>query len=179
VGWVHERERSRLHWSFLHVLVVLSQVLKIARRGAPRLRSGQEVPGFAVLFPAGALAGDVGVETEAGAVLENLGGQDVPDVERDDVGYQNVDIFGGVNDFAFAVDTVDGLDVVAAGAQDLGAFELYTPEAGAGIEDEIVALAVSPRFGDAEAQGSGFEHEGGLGEFSGALGVGVDEGAKV
>jgi hypothetical protein len=136
------------------------------------------VPGFTVLFPAGAFAGDIRIEAEAGAVLENIGGQDVPDVERDDVGYQDVDIFGGVDDFAFAVDAVDGLDVVAAGAQDFGAFQLDAPEAGAGIEDEIVALAVSPGLGDAEAQDSGFEHEGGFGEFSGALGIAANEGAR-
>jgi hypothetical protein len=100
---------------------------------APRLRTGQEVPGFAVLFPAGAFAGDVGIEAEAGGVLENLDGQDVPDVERDAVGHQDVDIFGGVSDFTFSVDAVDGLDVVASGAQDFGAFQLYAPEAGAGI----------------------------------------------
>ena len=34
------------------------------------------------------------------------------------------------------------MDVVAAGAQDFGAFELHAPEAGAGVEDEVVALAV-------------------------------------
>ena len=43
---------------------------------------------------------------------------------------EDVDIFGGVGDFAFAVGTVDRLDVVAAGAQDFGAFQLHAPEAG-------------------------------------------------
>ncbi len=88
---------------------------------------------------------------------------------------EDVDVFGGVGDFAFAVGTVDRLDVVAAGAQDFGAFELHAPEAGAGVEDEVVALAVSPGFGWVEAEGSGFEHEGGFGEFSGALGVAAGE----
>ena len=91
------------------------------------------------------------------------------------MGDEDVDVFGGVGDFSFAVGAVDRLNVVAAGAQDFGAFELHAPEAGAGVEDEVVALAVSPGFGGVEAQGSGFEHEGGFGEFSGALGVAGNE----
>jgi hypothetical protein len=33
---------------------------------------------------------------------------------------EEIDVFGGIRDFAFAVDAVDGLNVVAAGAEDLG-----------------------------------------------------------
>src|ERR1700690_806670 len=139
--------------------------------------SGEEVPGFAVGFPAGAFAGDVGIEAEAGGAGEGFDGQDVPGVDGEDVGDQDVDVVGGVGDFAFAVDAVDGLDVVAAGAEDFGAFELDAPEAGAGAEDEVVALAVSPGLGDEEAESSGLEHEGGFGELSGALVVAVDWGA--
>ena len=39
------------------------------------------------------------------------------------------------------------------------------------IENEVVALAVAPGFGNAKAQAGGLEQEGGLGEFSFALGV--------
>ena len=39
------------------------------------------------------------------------------------------------------------------------------------IEDEVVALAIAPGFGNAKAQAGGLEQEGGLGEFSFALGV--------
>ena len=39
------------------------------------------------------------------------------------------------------------------------------------IENEVVALAVAPGFGDAKSQAGGFEQEGGLGKFSFALGV--------
>ncbi len=41
------------------------------------------------------------------------------------------------------------------------------------IENEVVALAVAPGFGNAKAQAGGLEQEGGLGEFSFALGVGA------
>ena len=142
-------------------------------RNTPRLL--EEVPGFAVGFPARAFAGDAGIEAEAGGTGYDVDGEDVPGVQRDDVSDEDVDIFGGVGDFAFSVSTVDGLNVVAAGAQDFGAFELHAPEAGAGVEDEVVALAVSPGFGGVEAEGSGFEHEGGFGEFSGTLGVAGNE----
>jgi len=39
------------------------------------------------------------------------------------------------------------------------------------IENEIVALAIAPGFGNAKAQAGGLEQEGSLGEFSFALGV--------
>ena len=113
----------------------------------------EEVPGFAVDFPAGAFARDAGIEAEAGRVGDGFDGDDVPGIWRNDVSDEDVDIFGGVGDFAFAVGTVDRLDVVAAGAQDFGAFQLHAPEAGAGVEDEVVALAVSPGFGGVEAEG--------------------------
>jgi len=87
------------------------------------------MPGFAVGFPAGAFAGDVGIEAEAGALLDGCDGQDVMDIHGQDVGDEEVDVIGGVGDFAFAVDAVNGLDVVAAGAKDFGAFELDAPQA--------------------------------------------------
>jgi len=117
-----------------------------------RFLGSQQMPGFAVALPAGAFAFDVGIKAEAFAWRESFDGQHVPGIFREDVGDQNVDLVGGVNDFALAVDAVDGLNVVAAGADDLGAFELHAPEAGSGIEDEVVALAVAPRTGDVEAE---------------------------
>jgi len=51
---------------------------------------------------------------------------------------------------------------------------LHAPEAGAAIEDEVVAFAVSPWLSGVEAEGAGFEQEGGFGKFTGALGVAVD-----
>src|SRR5207302_8875495 len=86
---------------------------------------------------------------------KGLDGGHVPDIERGDVDGEGVEVFGGVNHFAFAVDIVDGLNVVAAGAQDFGAFELDAPEAGAGIDNEIVALAI-PGLGHAEIQARRF-----------------------
>ena len=145
-----------------------------AADGSVRRTRVEEVPGFAVRFPAGAFAVVAGVEAQALVGGEGFDGQDVPDVEGDDVGGEEVDVVGGVDDFALAIDAVDGLDVEAAGAHDFGAFQLHAPEAGAGVEDEVVAFAVSPRLGEVEAEGFGFEEEGGFGKFSGTLGVAVD-----
>src|ERR1700685_689786 len=102
------------------------------------------MPGFAVLFPAGAFAGDVGIEAEAGGLLDGCDGQDVTDIYGQDVGDQEVDVVGGVGHFALAVDAVNGLDVVAAGAEDFGAFELYAPQAGGGADGYVGARAALP-----------------------------------
>src|SRR5579864_9001044 len=132
------------------------------------------MPGFAVGFPAGTLAGDVGIETETGATGDGFDGQDIPGVNGNDVGYEDVNVFGGVGDFALAVDAIDGLDIVAAGAENFGALQLNAPEAGTGGNDEVIAFAVSPGLGDTEAQSFYLEHEGGFGDFSHALGVAAD-----
>ena len=158
------------------------------------------MPGLAIVFEARTFASALRIEAEAFAGREGLDGEHVPDIERDDVGDKNVNVVGGVNHLALPVDGVDGLDVVAAGAYDFGALELDAPEAAGGvavgvvvvrvvvvrivamrvvvmgieavrIEDEVVALAIAPGFGNAKAQAGGLEQEGGLGEFSFALGV--------
>ena len=63
----------------------------------------------------------------------------------------------------FLTVTVSGLDLVSAGIFVLGAFDLHTPGAKAGVEDEIIALAVSPGLADGETQTGGFYDEGGFG----------------
>jgi len=150
-------------------------LVKGRRRGAHATHGDlDDVPGLVVVFPAGAFAGDVGVEAEASSWGEGFYGDDVPGIEGWDVDGEDVDVVGGVGDFAFAVDGVGGLDVVAAGADDFGAFDLHAPEAAMVVEDEVVAIAVSPGLGAVQAEGFGFEQEGGFGELSGALGVAVD-----
>ncbi len=133
------------------------------------------MPGFAEAFEAGTLAGVAGVEAEALAGGEVLDEEHVPDIEWGDVDGEGIDVFGGVNPLAFAVDVVHGLNVIAAGAENFGAFELYAPEAGAGIENEIVALAI-PRLGDAEIEAGGFVKKGGFGELSDARWVAAASG---
>lgn len=62
------------------------------------------------------------------------------------------------------------MDGVAAMAHVLGGADLGAPEAGAGVEDEVVAVAASPGLGDTEAEGYGFVHECEFGKFFAALG---------
>ena len=48
-----------------------------------------------------------------------------------------------------------------------------------GAEEKVVALAVSPRLGDAEAQAGGFGEKGGLGGFSATLAGGEADSVDV
>ena len=108
---------------------------------------------------------------------EILDGEHVPDFPGDDVGDEDVDVVGGVGDFAFAVDEVDGLYAVSAEGNAGRTFELDAPQAPAGIHDEVVAFAIAPGFGDVEAFVGGLVQEGSFGIFSGALGIGAGPGA--
>jgi hypothetical protein len=51
-----------------------------------------------------------------------------------------------------------------------GGADLHAPEAASGVEDEVVAVGVSPGLGDAEAKADGFSHKSKFGEFSAAFG---------
>src|SRR6185437_2112221 len=53
-----------------------------------------------------------------------------------------------------------------------GGADLHAPEAAPGVEDEVVAVGISPGLGDAEAESDGFALEGEFGHFSAALGGG-------
>lgn len=48
-------------------------------------------------------------------------------------------------------------------------FDLDAPESMPAVEDEIVAVAVSPRFGNAKAESDGFAHKGQFRDFTPAL----------
>jgi hypothetical protein len=134
------------------------------------------VPGFAVFFQAHLFGLAVRVEAEHGLGGADFYGDDVPDVQRDHVGGDEIDVALGVDGAAFA-DGVGGAGFVGAGAEDVGALDLDAEEVddrlGAVVEDEIVALAVSPGLADGEAALAGAVEEDGFGELSGALGVGA------
>src|SRR5438445_11876002 len=80
----------------------------------------QQMPGLVIVLEARAFASALKIEAEAFAGREGLDGEHVADIERDDVGDKNVNVVGGVIHLALPVDGVDGLDVVAAGADDFG-----------------------------------------------------------
>ena len=139
-------------------------------------RGVEEVPGFAVFFQAHLFRFAVRVEAEHGLGSADFDGDDVPDIEGDDMGGDEVDVALGVDGAAFA-DGVAGAGFVGVGAEAVGAFDLHAKEFHPGlravVEDEVVALAVSPGLGDGEATLAGLVEKGGFGTFSGALGVGA------
>jgi hypothetical protein len=55
--------------------------------------TAQQVPGFAIVFKAGAFAFRVGIKAQAFGAGEDGDGYDVPDVQRDDVSDEGVDVF--------------------------------------------------------------------------------------
>jgi hypothetical protein len=63
------------------------------------------------------------------------------------MGGEEVDVGAGVDGAGFA-DGVGGAGFVGVGAEAFGAFGLDAPEAGAVVDDEVVAAAVSPWLGD-------------------------------
>src|SRR5712692_4343043 len=112
----------------------------------------------------------MGIEAEHGGGHAGADGEDVPEVERDDVGDQEVYVLGGIDGAAFA-DGVGGAGFVGVGAEGVGGFDLDAQEAASVVEDEVVALTVAPGFGDAESELAGFVEEGSFGALAAALGV--------
>jgi hypothetical protein len=112
----------------------------------------------------------VGVEAEHGGGEAGADGEDVPEVERDDVGDEEIDVAGGIDGAGFT-DGVGGAGFVGVGAEGVGGLDLDAEEAVAVVEDEIVTLAVAPRFGNAESEGTGFVEESSFAAFAATLGV--------
>jgi hypothetical protein len=88
----------------------------------------------------------VGVEAEHGGWGADFYGEDVPEVERDYVGDQEVDVFAGV-DGAGLAGRVCRAGFVGSGAERVGGFDLDAEEGFAVVEDEVVTFAVAPGFG--------------------------------
>ena len=134
------------------------------------------MPGFAVFFEAHLFGFAVGVEAEHGLGGADFYGDYVPDVQRDYVGGYEVDVAFGVDGAAVAYG-VRRAGFVGIGAEAVGAFDLDAEEVdfglGAIVEDEVVALAVSPGLADGETALAGLVEESGFGTFAGALGVGT------
>jgi|SRR5579862_105636 len=135
------------------------------------------VPGFAVDFESHLFGLAVGIEAEHGLGSADFYRDDVPDVERDDVGGDEVDVALGIDGAALA-HGISGAGFVGAGADRVRALDLDAEEVDFGlgtvVEDEVVAFAVSPGLADGEAALAGLVKEGGFGTLSGALGVGAE-----
>ena len=85
----------------------------------------------------------MGIEAQHGSGHTDFDGQDIPDIEWNDVRDEEVNVVGRVNGTAFAVG-VSGASFVGAGAKRVGGLDLNTEETVAVVEDEVVALGVSP-----------------------------------
>lgn len=135
----------------------------------------EQVPGFTVFFQTHFFGFAVRIEAKHGSGRADFYRNDIPDVEFDDVGGEEVDVTLGVDGASFA-GGVGGAGFVGSGAEGVGALDLDAEEVdlglGAIVEDEVVALAVSPRLADAEGALGGLIEERGFGALSGALGVG-------
>ncbi len=134
------------------------------------------VPGFAGI----ARSGGDGLRLEDRSATRRLPGRlrpgYVPEVERDHVGDQDVDVMGGVFRFLLFV-AVGGLHLISAGVDGLRALDLNAQATLAVVEDEVVAVAVAPGLGEFQAEEFGFVEEGGLGQLSDTLGVATGGGS--
>jgi hypothetical protein len=128
------------------------------------------MPGFAVTLVVAASSASQGIEAHAEDWRYEFDRNYIPNVSRDDVGDEEVNIVGGVWHVFIATATVaTGGAVSVATAEGIGSgdrFDLYLPQAFPGVEDEVVAFTVSVRLGDAESQVCGFVQKGNFGEFS-------------
>ena len=113
----------------------------------------------------------MGIEAQSFARGEGGDGHDVPEIFGNDVGDEEVDLVAGVSGFPSS-----GLHAVAGFGVALGGFDLDAEESVAEVEDEVVALAVSPGLGDGKAEAGSFGEEGGFGNFSAAFAGGDADG---
>ena len=137
----------------------------------------KQVPGFAE-FAVEALLGAVfGIEQEADAAFQSGNGDDVPGLFGDYVDDQEIDLRLLIGDGAL-VEAAAAVDVVGVVVEIAGGFDLDAPEAGVGVENEVVTVAVAVRLGDFEAALDGGELEDEFGELSATLGFAAAGGAE-
>jgi len=121
------------------------------------------VPGFAEQF--GAAAGEaVRSEVDLGMAGDGGDGDDVPDVERDDVGGDEVGVGEGV-----VAASVLHAEFVAIVAELAGGTDLHARDFGATEDRLIEAVAVAEGFGGAEAEREDLLHEADFGPLAQAL----------
>lgn len=97
-----------------------------------------------------------------------MDGENVPDIYGDDVGDQEVDVAGSVDVGGLIAVGVDG--VAAVLGTGVGGFDLHAEETVSGFDDEVVAVAFAPGFGDAEAEAGCLVQKSGFGDLAATLG---------
>jgi hypothetical protein len=98
------------------------------------------------------------MKAEALAASGGFDGDDVVDVQRDDVGDDEIDFVLGVNVVSSpATVRANLLDTALGGASGL---YLHAPQVAVPAQDEVEAFAVSVRLGDSEAEAGCLAQEG-------------------
>ena len=125
------------------------------------------VPVFLVLCPAG--IGVSRIEEDCAFFRDDdaFGRDDVPDVQGDDVGGEEVE----VSSFIAAAGGADVAFVASFGAAVAGGFDLDADEAAVGFDDRVVTGGVSPGMENLEAVFGGGGDELEFGPFATALAV--------
>ena len=100
---------------------------------------------------------------------EQINGEYVPEIEGHDVGDEKVDVVGSVDRVVVAAASMEGVAAVLTSR--VCGLNLDAVEVSAGLDDEIVRVAVAPGFGDAESEAGGFVKKGGFGEFAAAFAI--------
>ena len=107
-------------------------------------------------------------ESGAGDPQKYVDGENVPDIYGDDVSDEEVDVTGGVDVGGLIAVGVDG--VAAVLGTGVGGFDLHAEETVSGFDDEVVAVALAPGFGDAEAEAGCLVQKSGFGDLAATLG---------
>ncbi len=136
------------------------------------------MPGFAEFAVEAGFWIVLGIEQEADAAFQVGYWDDVPGFFGDYVDDEEIDLILFIGDGAL-VEAAAGVDVVEALVEIAGGFYLDAPEAGAGVENEVVTVAVAVRLGNFEAAQDGGELEEEFGKLSATLGFVAAGGAEL
>jgi hypothetical protein len=131
------------------------------------LRDCEVIPGVAVHLKAGHAASARWKDFDCGFVGEFGDGDDVPDIVRNDVADDEVNVAGSVS---LGPHIAAGVKSVSIDGTAVGGLDLNAPDAAGAINDEIVTVTLTPRLGDAESQRRGLVEECGFGDLSSTLG---------
>ena len=123
--------------------------------GVARLAwAGELAPGFAVAGVESGVGAVAREEVDAFVSGERFDRNDDPSVFGENVADKEVDFVGGVGDGDAVRAALRGEEVSAL-AEAAGRLDLHADETAAGVEDEVVAIAVAVGFGDSESEAGG------------------------
>ena len=134
-------------------------------------RAGQLAPGFAVDLAYAAAGGSLRKEVNLIVLFSYRYGDYIPQIFGDNINREEIDFAGGI-----AAIIASALNHIMRVDKTHGGLDLNAPEFFARVEDEVVALAVSPDTGDAEAEAGGFGEESGFGGLAMRLACGEADG---